>query len=247
MSTIYFHTEQETASVRGSERAYASILCGDLMLAAIGNLSFAKDWLIPLLPPGNYVTNSRGDIEAGLALFLKGGTNEEIIVKGNAIDIFTLSLNTALVLGSDPVRLLARLHGQCEIHCWAEGKNKLWLADIIRAGRKHNLYRENQGWQSVLKLLERHNTDPVVCSYSVCDSFPNYSCLPKDHPLKQSHDERRFDQFHEIPDDEKWKSCMEGLRKMKGLELTPDNWDEFYFDSGDTIFSIKQICCIKGA
>lgn len=239
MSAIHFHSEQGTANLRGSERAYMGSLCNSLMLAAIGNLEYAKDWLIPLLPPNNYALRDPRGVEEGLALYL-GGMGSTLLVNKESVDTFVLSLNTSIILGSNPVILLARLHGQCECHCWISGPNRKWLANIITDGRKTGLYREFQGWEDVIGLLKSRKDGPVVCSFSVCDSFPNYNCLPEDHPLKQSRSEDRYDQFYELPKTETWKECFRGLREQRGLELRPDNWENFYFDSGQSVFTLPR-------
>ncbi len=239
MSAIYFHSEYDTVNLHGSERAHMASLCNNLMLAAIGNLEYAKDWLIPLLPPNNYALHDHRGVEAGLALYL-GGMDSKLLVNKKFVDTFTLSLNTSIILGSDPVILLARLHGQCEIHCWVDGPNRKWLAHIIEDGKKTNLYRKNQGWESVTAFLKSREDGPVVCSFSICDSFPNYNCLPEDHPLKQSRSEDRYDQFYELPKTEAWKQCFRGLQKQQSLELCPNNWKDFYFDSGQSVFTLPR-------
>lgn len=66
-----------------------------------------------------------------------------------------LAANTALVLGSDAVKMAARIHAQCEIHGYFEGKNRKWAADIVRKGRQAGIFRANMGWEEVIDLLEK--------------------------------------------------------------------------------------------
>lgn len=240
MSRIYFHSEHGTAELRGSERAHMGVLCNDLMLGVIGDLYCAKDWLIPLIPHDHHILMDRLKPESGLSSFLRG-MDSAFIVDGKRVETWIVSLNTAWTIGGDPLRLLARLHGQCEIHCWVEGVNRKWLAGIIREGRKSGLYRENQGWEAVTNLLESRDDCPVVCSYSVCEQFPNYGCLPADHPLKMREDESRYDDFYELPSAEAWQACTTGLRDQgNGLELRPDKWADFRFDDGHSIFTLPR-------
>lgn len=240
MSRIYFHSEHDTAELRGSERAYMGVLCNDLMLGTLGDLYYAKEWLIPLMPPGHYALTDHRGPESGLSLFLRG-MDSALIVDGKRVETWLVSLNTAWVLGGDPLRLLARLHGQCEIHCWVEGVNRKWLASIMREGRKSGLCREDQGWEAVADLLESRDDCPVVCSYSVCEQFPNYGCLPDDHPLKTREDEARHDDFYELPPAEAWQACMAGLRAQgSGLELRPDKWADFRFGTGHSAFTLRH-------
>lgn len=113
----------------------------------------------------------------------------DLDVAGHRLHSNDVDLNTALVAGSDPVRLAAKLHGWCESHAWVDGPDRAWLADIIDQGLRAGLYRRglwyadqpdgprdkwsDQGWEGVLALLRSRDDEPVVTSYSVCDQFPN--------------------------------------------------------------------------
>jgi hypothetical protein len=113
----------------------------------------------------------------------------KIHAAGAELETANLDLNTALVAGSDPVRLAAKIHGWCEIHCWIEGADRKWLAGIIDEGLAAGIYRRgmwyadqpdgpkdkwsSQGWDEVLDLLRERDNGPVVLSYSVGDGFPN--------------------------------------------------------------------------
>lgn len=237
MSAIYFHSEQDTVSLRGSERAYMGVLTGDLLVAAIGDLDYARDWLTPMLPPDCFGLRAPS---SNLRLYLRTGYDSVFIVDGESIPTWLVALNTAWVIGGDPMRLLARLHGQCEIHCWVDGPNRQWLAGIIHRGLDSDLYRHGQGWEKVVEFLEGSADGPVVCSYSVCDSFPNFESLPADHPLRASkdHDDDIYDAFWNLPD--KWTPCMAGLRADDPtLELRPDTWEDYRFVGGHSVFSLR--------
>jgi hypothetical protein len=112
-----------------------------------------------------------------------------LMVAGIELHSSNVDLNTALVAGSDPVRLAAKISGWCEVHCWVEGSDRAWLAGIIDQGLKTGIYRRglryagdpdgpkdqwaDQGWGQVLDLLRARDDEPVVLSYSVTGSFPN--------------------------------------------------------------------------
>jgi hypothetical protein len=238
MSAIYFHGEHDTVSVRGSERAYMGVLTGDILVAAIGDLDYARDWLPPMLPPDCY--GLRGTT-SNLRLYLRSGYDSVFIVDGESIPTWLVALNTAWVIGGDPMRLLARLHGQCEIHCWVEGVNRQWLAGIVRRGLASGLYRSGQGWEQVADFLEDSADGPIVCSFSVCDPFPDFDCLPADHPLRLSEDDHEdvYDAYCDLPD--KWTPCMAGLRAADPtLELRPDTWEDYRFAGGHSMFSLRE-------
>lgn len=241
MSRLYFHSEHGDAALRGSERAYMGVLCSDLMLASIGDLHFATSWLVPLLPPDSWIARLDEDRrESSLRIWL-GGMGSDFIVEGERIATWLVSLNTALAIGNDVVCLFARLHGQCEIHCWIDGLHRHWLAQLIRTGRATGLMRSEQGWESVADLLDSRTDGPVVCSYSVCDQFPNFACLPDDHPLKLRTDNERYEDFYTLSVEESWRVCMAGLRAQGGgLELHPDCWSDFRFESGHSAFSLPR-------
>jgi hypothetical protein len=119
------------------------------------------------------------------------GFDEPLKWKGQPLQAFSLILNTACQVGSDAVKLAARLHGQCELHAWVDGPNRAWLADIIQAGLHSGVFRKgiwyqdvpngpkdkwsDQGWGDVIALLRERDDEPVVTSYSVTDRFPNRS------------------------------------------------------------------------
>lgn len=246
MSRIYFHTQEfDDVELRGSERAYMGVLLNDVMLAVIGDLRHAEPWLKPLLPADHYLRQSDGDRFAQHAgTWLRVGMSGSLQLPGGPIEPWTIALNTGCALG-DEMRLFARLHGQCEIHCWIEGeKDKHWLAEIIHRGIETRVMRQQQGWEGVRDLLRRNGDFPVVCSYSVCDQFPNWGSLPKDHPLRQGTEadkDERYDRWEEMDPSEQWKACMEGLRASSGgLQITRKGWKDFQFGDGTSAFNLCE-------
>lgn len=240
MSAVYFHTEHDKATLRGSERAHMGIFCQDLMLGVIGNLRYAQDWLLPIAQEAGAPLTVFSDTNTALEFWLKDG-GAKIMVDGEKIEMWLMGINTALALGNDAVKLMARLHAQCEIHCWIDGPNRAWIADIIERGRAAGVLREGQGWEDVAALLATCDNGPVVCSYSVCESFPNFGALPDDHPLKQRTDDDKYDDFYEIPATEQWRLCMEELRHGGGgLEIKPEDWEDYRFGSKLTVFDLRR-------
>jgi hypothetical protein len=157
---------------------------------------------------------------------------------GHELPMFDLALNTALFSGSDPVKLLARLHAQCEIHCYVTAENRNWLAQIMKEGRRYNIMRADQGWEDVIKFVENPTIgEPVVCSYSVCDEFPNLGSIPEDHPWSKN-----TDAFYDADEEEKWEVCWKHLHETRpDLELRPDNWNKFYFGNGLSGFDLHEL------
>ena len=226
MSAIYFHAEQGEARVRGSERAYAGVMCRDLFAMALGVRPYMDDgeWarIVALFPERHYLRGMEKHNGESLRCALA--------VEGS---LFEQSLNTMLVLGSDAVKLLARLHGQCEIHTYVAGEDRAWLADLIENGRETGVLRAAQGWEDVVALLRTASDAPVVTSYSVCDQFPNSHVAG----WKSQND---GDDWYELPDTEQWRLALAGLYADGGLRIDPATWQDFYFGDGTTAFDLIQ-------
>jgi hypothetical protein len=245
MSRIYFHSEDGEAEVRGAERAFMGCTASRIAWSFLG--PYAEEYashesVLRKVLTGGYVLDERyrgADFRRTLETALAVGNETNFIVDGQSASAFGVSLNTALRLGGDPLRLFARLHGQCEIHAWVAGPNREWLADIIDAGRASGLYRSDMGWESVSGLLQKTAAGPVVTSYSVCEQFPNEGVAGWDG------DE---DSWYDLDFDKQWAMAFEKLRASdKGLELTPDCWADYYFGSGLDVFKAIEAAVSGGA
>jgi hypothetical protein len=215
MSSIFFHSPySKGVRLSGSERAYMEILVSSVSMGSIYyNESFFDHWILKVYPP------ERGKRYEDVRIWLTGPLGLNINIDGELYDKWHLSLNTAIAIGSDVIVLMARLHGQCEVHCYVEGHNRKWLAKIIRDGLEQNLLREGRCWESVIEFLERSNKHPVVCSYSVCDSFPG---------------------------NRTWKEGLEDIRSPScGLELCPESFRDIRYGHGLTYFDLKKIVLEK--
>jgi hypothetical protein len=251
MSRIYFHSEDGEAAVRGSERAYGAALCSDLFVFALGisdcDSPDNPHVLRKIVTPSHYCLRDWGvpfERSLSTAVRVSGIGGPVLRLNGQAVDVFSATLNTALIIGSDVVKLYARLHGQCEIHCFVEGPYRIWLAEMITKGRELEMFRPECGWEDVVALLLSSASGPVVTSYSVCESFPN-SVVAGWKPTAVTDDgEADWDAWYELSQAERWNRSMDGLRKQSGeyqlLELTPTTWNEFYFGDGMNGFKLLQ-------
>lgn len=246
MSRVYFHSEHGTAELRGSERAYAGVMCSDL-LAAVLRVDSQEDFSRRLSPLRRVIGGYPRTAEHGAAfqralrLYLGGMSDGYFLVDGREHSVFSVGLNTAYVMGSDPVKLLARMHGQCEIHAYVEGPNRAWLAGIIEQGRAAGIMRAEQGWEEVAALLRERDDGPVVTSYSVCEQFPNGHVAQFEYP-EDENGENDWEAWYELSEDERWARGIAGLRAGsmgRGLELKPDNWAAFHFNSGMNGFLVQ--------
>jgi hypothetical protein len=159
------------------------------------------------MTPGGWLSFME-DIRCWMAV---GGRDKYFVIEGEKVDLFGSQLDTAIALGNDQLKFAARLHGQCEVHCYIEGQNREWLAGIIEQGLEQGIYRREQGWESVVSLLRNGCNSPVVLSYSVCDQFPS---------------------------EDDWDKAMDDLRSPD-LELNPESlasqhfsdWNAFKIDA----------------
>lgn len=254
MSRIYFHSEHGDSEVYGPERYYMGGICGDLFVLSLGleHDHDAPEHPSPLrriLNPKHYAAslNYTGrQFAQTLSTALRVGMDGPIlIVDGKAVDTFSAALNTAYVMGSDAVKLAARLHGQCELHAYVEGPNRAWLAGIIERGRETDLLRPEMKWEEVAAFLRSRDDCPVVTSYSVCEQFPNHQIAGWVAPLARYEDGEEYadtDAWYDLPKAERWRMAMDGLRAGgNGLELKPDNWNTFHFRDGINGFQLRRV------
>lgn len=244
MSRIYFHSQSGEAEVRGSERAYGAHLINDMFQTALG----VSDYHTPenphvlrnIIHPSHYCLRETGKrfaetFSTALAVCME---TPLLWVDGNVVETFAASLNTGLVMGSAPIMAYARLHGQCEIHAFIEGRNRGWFAKILQQGLLDGIMRSGVGWEETITMLGSRNDEPVVTSYSVCEQFPNPHATGW-KPSKVDEDgEADWDAWYEIPESEQWEMGMKALRASKMLEIRPRDWKTFYFNDGWTGFKL---------
>lgn len=219
MSAIYFHAKDGRMRISGCERAHFGNLCHQMLCASVGSLMELGDerhWLRKLLPPDHYLHRSSPDRrpfewDAPTALQADGRFRLHLPT-GEQLDPWTIGLNTALAMGGDVLRLVARIHGQCELHGFVEGRHRAWLAGLIEHGLRDRIFRQGMGWEALIPWLRSSSDESVVTSYSVCDSFP---------PVDVRTDERMT-----------WDAAMYQLRTGGGgLEFMPEHWawPDFHF------------------
>ncbi|MER7673135.1 hypothetical protein ABTY61_32400 [Kitasatospora sp. NPDC096128] len=145
--------------------------------------------------------------------------------QGRTLRTQSLLLNTALASSSDALRLAARLHGQCEIHCWVAGANRSWLARIVEEGLTTGAYGSEVGWEGVVTLLRQRDDHPVVVSYG--EEFP--SVWDGGDPDLDGED--ALEAWEALPLGDRWERGMRVLRARAAdeLEISPARWSSYRF------------------
>jgi hypothetical protein len=249
MSRIYFHSPSGCAELRGAERAYMSVTIAQLSTAFLQLREYPgqPSPFRKALPAGAYPLQAEigsSLFERHVAMYMQGSGESTIIIDGSPSSVFAVGLNTALAVGDDPLRLMARLHGSCELHTWVDGPNRAWLADIIGRGRATGLYRADMGWEGVADMLRSRDDEPVVTSYSVCEQFPNRHTARDGGVWKGVSPDGDEDDgaWYDLPGEERWRLAMEGLRHLSavpcGLEMKQEDWRDWRFEDKKTVFDI---------
>lgn len=252
MSAIIWHTSDKSVRLSGAERGLMGCLTHDIFMAAIGRFDTyganETPWILKHIPASSWLHQSvKSKMTQDFRSWsVTSGDEGRLVVNGEFHRVFSTVLNTALVAGSGPIKLMARLHGQSELHCWVEGKNREWLASIIDKGFIQGVFRDRLrgysiGWEDVMTLLRSADDSPVVCSYSVCESFPNRKDLPAFQDQEGEEEDAGLYRWEALSDKERWDLAMLALRaNHPTLELDPDAWEDYHFDNGLTAFDLVR-------
>jgi hypothetical protein len=226
-------------------------------------------------------------LNSTLKTYLQGyGT---LRVAGRDLSARDVARNTALVAGSPAVQLAAKLDGYGEMHCWVDGPDRAWLAGVVEQGLDVGIFRRgfwfaprpcdsdpaaqpdrqwsDQGWDGVIAHLRSRSDEPVVCSYSICDPFPNrdaaeaggwrptplpdgwvpdwavtdgrneWDAMPPDHQADYR-DEAFSEQWGSMTDAEQWRTAMDGLRTKPWLQITPGSLGRQLFGPPVTVYDL---------
>lgn len=218
MSRLYWHTEQRTAELYGAEHHHLGHLAFGAARAAWDfdmteplerfgpimalipervDLGYGENYLHTGYRAALAEASSDSGVEElrrwrrSLALRLGSRVSDEVfqLPGGHTTSALNVALNTALLTGSDAIRLAAKVYGLSEQHGFIEGEDRAWCADVIEAALDAALYRRRRyvadypggprttlvdyGWDDVLALLRERDDGPVALSYSVTERFPN--------------------------------------------------------------------------
>lgn len=152
--------------------------------------------------------------------------------RGHHVRPLTLTLNTAMETGPDPLRLAARLMGQSELNTWVDGPNRSWLVGIVAEGLAEGHFRAACGWEDLQRFLLDRDDHPVVVSVS--EAFPTWwsACPLTPQGEDMDEDEAAEQAWEALTAAEQWSRGMAALRSRTTelLEMTPD-WADYRFGS----------------
>ncbi|TLQ39296.1 hypothetical protein [Streptomyces marianii] len=243
MSYLRFQDPHGSTHLKGHERHWLlSMVCdhaGRLLLDHPDPVGGALA-LYDLLPrdhelrealPGRHVSPRRW--LSGYARALHNVILDDPIVdyRGHKVRPLTLTLNTAMDDGPDPLRLAARLMGQCELNTWVDGPHRSWLADVVAEGLAQGHFRKACGWENVQSFLRERDNYPVVVSAS--ESFPTrWDARLRTTDGEDLDDDMAEQMWEALTPAEQWARGMEALRNRTSdlLEMTPD-WADYRFGS----------------
>jgi hypothetical protein len=268
MSAIIFHSiDNDDVEISGAERANFGCTVQNIFDISLEPIFPDKDgryWIQDFLPKDHYLYKTdktrhslifKNDLSNAMNYSF---SSNYLNINDEQFDIFNLTLNTAIIAGSDVIKFMARIHAQCEIHCYVEGHNRQWLSDIIEKGYKSHILRPNmgrngcKGWQDVIDLLRKNDNSPVVCSYSVCDSFPNLitsnmnNLEISENMTEEEVDQKKYElqeKYYKLPYEYRFNMGMDYLRNRYNfqLELKPENWNDYYFGKNLTGFELRNL------
>ncbi|HEY7822652.1 MAG TPA: hypothetical protein VIG24_07470 [Acidimicrobiia bacterium] len=253
MSAVTFHAPSGHATLAGSERAWANHIVNSMTLGILDLKGPRRqETLTKLLPQDCYLREiqfrSPNDwAQAFSTWWATDFGDSPLAVDGEQWDTWTISLNTAVLAGSDPVEWLARLHATCEIHGYVEGEDREWLSEIIEHGLNSRILRRDQGWEWVRNLLDMTDDEPVVMSYSVTDSFPDPWILYDIDATADAEEYERQEaamlaEWEALNDRQQFEKAMGWLRGQETehgrVKLDPDMWGRRGFGHGYSVFDL---------
>lgn len=226
MSSLNFCSLQDTAVVHGRELHRLNLLIARtaLGLADAGDGRGLRRWAPLLIERPSALTEEgfRGWFEISWIGSVASGA-PLLAWRGVEIATFDVGLNTALAIGSDPLKLAARLVGQAPIHPWVAGPDRTWLARIITRGLDDGVLRPGNGWEQAATLLASRSEGPVVLAVS--EVFPDFDELA----------ERGF-----ADSAAQWDQAVAELKADTGarLQLTPTDWEGWRFEDGLSVLDL---------
>lgn len=240
MSAIEFNfPDGESLPIFGGERHWMAHVINEFAMPFFGIRLFGDDQpILKAIPEDHYLHRlpaGRSFQESFHTYIVASGADHFMLPDGTKASIFSVLLNTAVVVGSPVIEFMCRLHGQSELHCWFEDEAVGMVADTIERGRRLGVYRDSAGWEALVDKLRTKPTE-VVCSYTVCESFPDAYLSGRD----VDEEEGPGDEWYDLPFETQWAECMVTLRQSED-HLQIESLDgAFRFRDGVTAMDVRK-------
>jgi len=178
MSYVIFSTVNRKVKLSSSERRWLACFCNEIFLKSLRLESFDYDYDANDHPLKEYLWTCTSKRLAELHIKID-------MTELAGYKVSELCLNTAMQMGSLPVRLAAYIDNCCETHGFFLPEVHKKVIDVINTGLDIGCYRSEQGWDDVKGLFATEK-EPIVMSYSVSDCFPNSYLTEKEQEGKPS-------------------------------------------------------------
>lgn len=257
MSAITFTSHNGEATVNGRERAYGAALAARLTAAVLdldGRFSARNRRILPdsFFQQAQFERSKAAAENRGLSLaavFVNWapvasmiGEDAQLRIGTQTAGVGEVVTNTAIVGGSDPVNLLARIHASAEDGLLVEAQHTNWLAGIIETGVKTKVLRDHAGWGAAAELL-RVTAGPVLITTQV--SVSAMLALAGGIYFVGQSDEARWaaeEAFESLPFAEQWDRTIVAYRDARGprrdwwLTLSPQSFPVAAYQDGLSAF-----------
>lgn len=212
MGRIIYSARDDTYQSFGREmRGLTDRLQSGICRAAIG--SFDDDLWAKALRCGEESVTVRAQYGFG------GVSSSKVYLPdGSEHDGWTIGLNTLAAVASESVKLLARIHAQCELHCWFSEDHREWFKDQLAAAIEADLL--DAEYRAPLIEWLGNARGPIVLSYSVCDEFPSPAMLEKFQGGECAYE--AFEQSG-MSEEQLFDECLATLQETPSLRITPEN------------------------
>lgn len=275
MSRLYFHTPTDEAELGGAEFHWLQYLAESVAESAwdldrAGTIDRAQH-LLSMVEESedhsygeNYLHVYLREAQADPALIPRlqnalltalRASGLTLTVHGVKLRTRDVTLNTAILTGSDPIVLATKLSGWGSRHAWIDGPHRAWVADLIEQGLRHGLFHPDMGWEApfrpgelgrgkgVVPLLRAREDEPVVLSYSGDCSFPNLTIAgwtSRDDADDESEDDL-YDRWGTLTEEQQWALAFDGLKAERPwTQITPENFRTTTFAWPVTIYDLVR-------
>lgn len=258
MSAITFTTRDGQATVGGRERVYGATLAGRLTASVLdldGRDAAARNRRIL---PASFFQHatlaqhqatregrpfSLTDVFAAWApLAAMFGEDVDLRIGDQRAQVSEVVTNTAIVGGSDPVTLLARIHASAEEGLFVDAPQRNWLAKTIETGVQTRILRANARWAETAEML-RTESGPVFITTEV--SVSAMLGLAAEIYTRDQSDEQRWaaeETFESQSAAKQWDQTIDAVREARSgdrcwwLTLAQEHFHEPAYQDGLTAF-----------